>query len=134
MLPMSSHRTAPDDGPVKLEVFGSPHLPVWLAEQRLSLAFSTSQTGQLLFVGLKPDGRLSVFERTFNRAMGLWADGQTLWMSSAFQLWRFENCLAPGQQEQGYDRLFIPRASYTTGDLDIHDVAVDSSGGMVFIN
>ena len=25
---------------------------------------------------------LAVFERTFNRAMGLWADGQTLWLSS----------------------------------------------------
>ena len=25
--------------------------------------------------------------------MGLWSDGQTLWLSSLFQLWRFENLL-----------------------------------------
>ena len=112
----------------------SRHFPAWLAEQRTSLAFSTYQTGKLFLVGLKPTGELSVFERTFNRCMGLWSDGQTLWMSSAFQLWRFENALAEGQWEDGFDRLYIPRFGYTTGDIDVHDVAVDGDGHVVFVN
>jgi hypothetical protein len=58
-----------------IEVTGSPHLPAWLAEQRVSLAFTTYQTGKLFFLGLRPDGRRAVFERTFTRAMGLWTDG-----------------------------------------------------------
>jgi hypothetical protein len=29
--------------------------------------------------------------------MGLWADGQTLWLSTLYQLWRFENLLRPGE-------------------------------------
>src|SRR5262249_22283249 len=53
-------------------------------------------TGKLILIGLNAEGRLAVFERTFNRAMGLWADGQTLWLSSLYQVWRFENVLVPG--------------------------------------
>ena len=92
-----------------LEVFGSRQLPAWLAEQRVSLAFTTYQTGKLFLIGLRPDGQLWVFERTFNRCMGLWSDGQTLWMSSLYQLWRFENALRPGFEHQGCDRLYVPR-------------------------
>src|SRR6202047_2348499 len=117
-----------------VEVTGSPHLSAWLAEQQVSLAFTTYQTGKLFLLGRHPDGRLAVFERTFNRAMGLWADGQTLWLSTLYQLWRFENVLGPGQLHDGHDRLYVPRVGYTTGDLDIHDVAVEASGRLVFVN
>lgn len=120
--------------PPALELAGSRQFPAWLAEQRTSLAFTTYQTGKLFLIGLQPDGRLSIFERTFNRCMGLWSDGQTLWMSSLFQLWRFENVLEPGQAANGYDRLFVPQVGYTTGDLDVHDVAVDRNGRVVFVN
>src|SRR4051812_22675129 len=71
-----------------LQVLGSRHFAAWLAEQRLSLAFTTYQAGKLLLLGLHPDGRLAVFERTFNRCMGLTGDGQTLWLSALYQLWR----------------------------------------------
>lgn len=117
-----------------LQVFGSRQFPSWLAEQRISLAFTTYQTGKFLLLGLQADGRLSVFERTFNRCMGLCGDGQTLWMSSLSQLWRFENALLPGELYNGHDRLYVPRIAYTTGDLDIHDIAVESTGRVVFVN
>ena len=116
-----------------VEVTGSPRLVDWLAEKRVSLAFTTYQTGKLFLLGLHPEGRLAVFERTFNRAMGLWADGQTLWLSTLFQLWKFENLLQPGELYQGHDRLYVPKTGHTTGDLDIHDVAVDADGRVVFV-
>jgi uncharacterized protein (TIGR03032 family) len=119
-----------------LEVTGSREFAAWLGDQRVSLAFTTYQTGKLFLLGRSPTGQLSVFERTFNRCMGLWGDatGQTLWMSSIYQLWRFENALRPGELHQGYDRLYIPRVGYTTGDLDIHDLACDAAGRMLFVN
>ena len=55
-------------------------------------------------------------------------------MSSLYQLWRFENLLPPGQQHAGYDRLYVPQVGYTTGDVDIHDVAVDRNGRVVFVS
>lgn len=110
----------------------SRQFPAWMAEYRVGVAITTYQAGKLFFLGVLPDGRLSVFERTFNRCMGLWADGQTLWLSTLYQLWRFENAVPPGQQSAGFDRLYVPRVAYTTGDIDIHDVAVDESGRVVF--
>ena len=46
-----------------LQVQGSRHFLDWLAELRVSLAFSTYQTGKLFFVGRKLDSGLAVFER-----------------------------------------------------------------------
>src|SRR6516165_7742687 len=117
-----------------LEVSSSRTFPAWLAEQRVSLACTTYQTGKLIFIGLQAEGRLAVFERTFNRCMGLWADGQILWMSSLYQLWRFENVLLAGSVHDGHDRLYVPRIGYTTGDLDLHDIVVEADGRVVFVN
>jgi uncharacterized protein (TIGR03032 family) len=126
-----SDQSAPAAAP---EFMASRQFGAWLAEHNLSLAFTTYQSGKLFFIGLKGDGSLSVFERTFNRCMGLWATPQTLWMSTLFQVWRFENALEPGQVQNGYDRLYVPQLAYTTGDLDVHDIAVDGSGRAVFVN
>jgi uncharacterized protein (TIGR03032 family) len=118
----------------QLEILCSRQFESWLAEQQVSLAFTTYQTGKLFLLGLQSNGKLSVFERTFNRCMGLWGTAQTLYMSTLFQLWRFENSLEPGQQHQGFDRLYIPQIAYTTGDIDIHDIAVDAEGRVVFVS
>ena len=117
-----------------VEASVSRDFPGWLAEQRVGLAFSTYQAGKLFLIGQSPKGTISVFERTFNRCMGLCATEQSLWMSSLYSLWRFENALAAGENYQGYDRLYVPRVGYTTGDLDIHDIVVEDSGRVVFVN
>ncbi len=118
----------------KLEMMGSRQFPNWLAEENVSLAFTTYQTGKLFLIGLRPDGRLSIFERTFNRCMGLWTSPDTLYMSTLYQLWRFENALLPGQAHEGYDRVYVPQVAYTTGDLDIHDIGIDTDGRPIFCN
>ncbi len=118
----------------RFELTASRQFSAWLAEQNASLAFTTYQAGKLIFVGAGADGRLSVFERTFNRCMGLHAQGDTLWMGTLYQLWKFRNVLEPGQQTGGYDRLYVPRIAWTTGDIDIHDIAVDGDGQVVFAN
>jgi uncharacterized protein (TIGR03032 family) len=115
-----------------VQVYGSRGLADWLTRETLSLAFSAYQTGKLFLIGYN-GGNLSVFERTFDRAMGLCGDSQTLWLSTRYQLWRFENMLPAGQLHEGYDRLFVPRIGYTTGDIDIHDIVVEDSGRVVFV-
>ena len=119
-----------------LEVVGSCYFLDWLAEQQVSLAFTTYQTGKVFFVGRKPDHQLSVFERTFAHSMGLCAadDGRTLWMSSRYQIWRFINVLHGGPTHNEFDALYIPRVAHTTGHLDVHDIAVEADGRVVFVN
>jgi len=118
----------------RLELVPSPHFAAWLAERGASIAFTTNDAGKLFLIGSQPNGRLAIGERSFGRCTGLAGDGQTLWMSSLYQLWRFENVLAPKQEHRGHDRLFVPRLGYTTGDLDIHDIAIGEDGRPIFVN
>ena len=106
----------------------------WLESQRVSLAVSTYQTGKLFLFGRNPNGQFSVFERTFERAMGLAGNDQTIYMAALFQIWRLENVLQPHETTEGYDRSYVPQTGYTTGDLNIHDVALDAEGKPVFIS
>ena len=106
----------------------------WLISQQVSLAFSTYQTGKLFLVGHNEDGRFTVYDRTFERAMGLAGDGQSIYMASLYQLWRLENVLQPGEILEGYDRHYVPQVGQTTGDLNVHDVALDAEGMPLFIS
>lgn len=119
----------------QFELIASRNFAAWLAEQQVSLAF-TNPPRTTFLIGLQPDGRLSVFERTFPHCLGIAAVGaQTLYVSSRYQIWRLENALAPGQlTDDGYDRLYIPRKTYTTGYVNIHDVAVDRAQRILFVN
>jgi uncharacterized protein (TIGR03032 family) len=117
-----------------LEITTSRQFLAWLAEQKLSMALTTYQIGKLFFLGLKADGELSAFERTFNRCMGLCATSNGLYMSSLHQVWRFENLFTNGQQQDGFEWLYLPQVGNTTGDLDIHDMAVDADGKLIFVN
>jgi len=123
-----------DQQTVQFALTSSRHFPEWLAEQRCSLIFTTYQSGKIFMLGLKPDGRLSVFERTMDRVMGLAVRGNDIYTSTLWQLWRFSNALLPAQRYQHYDRVFLPRQSWVTGDIDIHDMAVEDSGRLVFVN
>jgi|GEM_PF-82514 len=96
----------------------------WLAQQQISIACTTYQTSRLMLLGINPDkGSISGFERIFDRAMGLYATSDRLYLSSKYQIWQFENALSCQQVHNGYDKLYVPRVGYTTGDLDVHDIA-----------
>ena len=117
-----------------LQLIPSRHFVAWLEAQQAGIAFTTYQTGKLFLVGSAGDGRLSVFERSFSRCMGLCAAGDTLYLGSLYQLWRLENTLAAGETHEGFDRLYVPRVGYTTGDVDAHDLALDARGRLLFVN
>ncbi len=106
----------------------------WLADCRASLVLTTYQTGKIFFIGLQTDRRLSVFERTLERVMGMHATAGAIHVSTLYQLWRFRNALQPGETFQGYDAVYVPRESRVTGDVDIHDIIVDADGRVVFTN
>jgi uncharacterized protein (TIGR03032 family) len=130
----TSETTAIATAAPTLGITTSRQMLSWLAEQKLSVALTTYQVGKLYFIGLKPDNGLSVFERSFNRCMGLCTTPNGLYMSSLYQVWRFENVLEAGQQQDGYDQLYVPQVGYTTGDLDIHDMAMGDDARLVFVN
>ena len=106
----------------------------WLAERGSSIGFTTYQSGKLFFLGSHANNELSVFERTFERPMGLYADADQIWLSSLYTLYRFSNSVPAGKSHEGFDRQYIPQVGYYTGDIDIHDLNIDADGKPVFIN
>ena len=75
----------------------SPGLTGWMRRNRVSVAFTSYQSGRLYLLGSDPKGRLSFHERIYQRAMGIVGNGQRLFMGGLYQVWRFENILRPGQ-------------------------------------
>jgi uncharacterized protein (TIGR03032 family) len=122
-------------------------LGAWLQSQGLSLAFSTYRANRLIFLGTAepaagqkdPDQpsdapQLKLHERLFDRPMGLFVAGESLWMATRCQIWRLDNLLGPGQLHEGGDRLYVPAASFTTGDVNVHEVMLGQDGQPIFVN
>jgi uncharacterized protein (TIGR03032 family) len=108
----------------------------WLAATGGSLAFTTYQAGKIFLLGTKPDGSLSVFERSFPRVMGLAVarGGQSLCLATHYQIFRFDNVLGPGERQGDIDAVLSPHATWITGDLDIHDMIVGHDDRPIFVN
>ena len=108
----------------------------WLRSCGISLAFTTYRANRLLFLGTDAAEpvQLKLHERLFDRPMGLFVDGESLWMAARCQLWRLDNLLAPGQLHEGGDRLYVPAACFTTGDVNAHEIVIDGDGQPIFVN
>jgi uncharacterized protein (TIGR03032 family) len=125
----------PPQAPGTTSISVSRGFNAWLRNNRLSLAFTSYQTGQLFLVGAHPNGTVSFNQQNFQRAMGVsWQNGR-LYLGSLFQLWRLENMLRPGELgNQAFDAVLVPRNAQTTGDVDIHELGVDAAGRVLFVN
>ena len=117
-----------------LEIICSRNFTSWLAGQGISLAFTTYQASKLFMVGLNQKGELSIAERTIDRCMGIAAANRSLYVASRWQIWRFENALQAGERQEGFDAVYVPKASHVTGDVDCHEMAVDADGRLIFVN
>lgn len=113
----------------------SPGFVPLLEKLDAALAISSYQSGMLYLLGRNPHGGLMVDERFFQRAMGICSDNGSLVLATAFQIQRFQNILQAGEFiNHAYDACYVPRISYTTGELDVHDVGLLENGDIVFVN
>jgi protein O-GlcNAc transferase len=117
-----------------VSIYGSEHIWQWLNRSQISLSFTTYQTNRLFLIGCNPSGRLAIHERLYDKPMGLYADDDKLIMTTRYQIWELENRLAPQETHHQHDKLYVPSKSYTTGDVNAHDVVVDSDQNILFIN
>lgn len=133
----SAANAAPEKTETKLDISCSPGIVRWLIRNKCSLAFTSYKTGKLFLIGVMKTGALSFHQRNFDKAMGLWADPESLslYLGTLYQIWRFESILREGQIANGtYDRCYVPRQSFVTGNVMAHDLAVDADGRIVFVN
>src|SRR5436190_10127279 len=94
----------------------------WLAQSGGSLTITTYQAGKVVLVGW--DGRqVTVLLRHFDKPMGMALNAGRIALATRHEIALFANAplLAPDylENQRGvYDGLFLPRASYWTGDLN----------------
>jgi len=115
-------------------------VPELLLKLGCSLAISTYQAGKLIFISPKDDNSLVQLPRHFEKAMGiaLTANSEKLGLAGKSEVSVFRNSTAlaahypkaPGQ----YDALYLPRATYYTGPLDIHDLSFGEDGTLYAVN
>jgi hypothetical protein len=66
----------------------SPGLANWLREEAVPFAFSTYRANRLLFLGVdeQPNPALKLHELLFDRPMGLFVAGESIWLDGHRQL------------------------------------------------
>lgn len=104
----------------------SPNVPELLKALNCSLAISTYQAGKIIFISAKDDESLVQLPRTFKKPMGFCihedkmavaTKDEVVFLKTDAELAKFYP-----KKPNVYDALFIPRASYYTGFVDIHDI------------
>ena len=131
-----STRETPGEGskPQPFTASASRHFGGWLTDNAVSLACTTYQANLMFFIGADREGRWRMSWRSLKRCMGMAIQGDSLYVSSLYQLWRFQNVLQPGELRGEHDRLYVPRTGYVTGDVDIHDIGFGRGGRPIFVS
>src|SRR6516165_4659641 len=96
-----------------------------LKQLAASLLVTTYQANKLLVVRAAGGG-LSTLVRTFDRPMGLAADGHRLAVGTRTEVWLLRNApdIAPRIEPTGHhDACFLPRSCHVTGDISVHEMA-----------
>ncbi len=112
---------------VRVECDASPDFSAWISQVQGSLVVSTYQAGKVALIGW--DGRqTTLLMREFDKPLGLAVAGGQLALATRYEVTLLANAklLAHDflEQEPGrYDALYLPRATFHTGDLNTHDVA-----------
>ena len=115
-----------------LRCSASEGFTTWMSQADGSVAISTYQAGRLVMVGW--NGRqVSVLPRELPKPMGLATGDGTFAVACREEVIFFADAphLAPHYPEENanrYDCLYLPRASYLTGDLSLHDLAFGDEG------
>lgn len=121
--------TDSDEAPTgtRIECRSSEPFARWLSDLPGTLAITTYQAGKLALLGWRGQ-QASLLMRQFEKPMGLAVGPGKLALATRHEITLLANApllardLLPDQPGR-YDALYLPRATYHTGDLNVHDVA-----------
>jgi uncharacterized protein (TIGR03032 family) len=125
-----------NNNPTQLTPFSarySSQVPELLNKLNCSIALSTYQAGKIVFISPHTDNeRLITLPRTFNKPMGIAIKGDKMAISLKDEVVVFQNSQGLAEhypnKQNTYDSLWLPRITYYTGQVDLHDVGFGDDG------
>ncbi len=115
----------------------SPSIPELLQQLNCSIAITTYQAGKVIFISPKDRDHLIQLPRQFAKPMGLSLRHGKMALATLNEVVVLadnkELAITYPKQPNTYDALFIPRAAYYTGIVDIHDIHW-TSNGLIAVN
>ncbi len=125
--------TARQQGSAQISFSGG--LQRFLAANQVSLAFTSYQTGFLYLLGPGRNGQLALHQAQYPQAMGVAGNRDRLYLATLTQIVRLENVLTPDQlANERHDKVYVPRNFQTVGAVDLHELGVQASGRVLFVN
>jgi uncharacterized protein (TIGR03032 family) len=138
----------------RIECSISDAFAAWMSQAGGSVAVTTYQAGKVAVIGWDErqrqgalgarggqGGQVTLLLRQFEKPMGLAAsaDGKRLALATrhAVMLLADAPLLAPDyleDQKGRYASLYLPRAAYFTGDINVHDLAFAADGTLWVVN
>ncbi len=116
----------------------SPNIPELLMQLNCTLAISTYQAGKVIFISPKNEDSLIQLPRTFVKAMGMTLENGKMAIATQDEVIVLVNSpdLASHYpaKPNTYDTMFMPRATYYTGQIDIHDLDWGKNGDLYAVN
>ena len=115
-------------------------IPELLLRLNCSIAISTYQAGKLIFLSPKDENSLIQLPRTFAKPMGITEDLEKdkIALACKDEIIVFSNSKALARyypkSPNKYDALYMPRITYHTGPLDIHDLRFGNNGKLFAVN
>jgi uncharacterized protein (TIGR03032 family) len=110
----------------------SPNMPELLWQLNCTLALSTYQAGKVVFLSALNENEIIQLPRDFEKAMGMAVSGERLAVATKNEVVVLANSRAlainyPGYSNK-YDGLYLPRATYYSGEVDLHDMSWGNEG------
>lgn len=104
----------------------TPNFPKLLQQLQCSLIITTYQAGKVIFISPNEAGRLTQLPRTFRKPMGIALQKNKMGIAIKDEVIVLTNVPSLAAQypkkPSVYDGFFVPRATYYTGQVDIHDL------------
>jgi uncharacterized protein (TIGR03032 family) len=110
------------------------NIPELLMRLNCSLVISTYQAGKVIFLSPQNEDHLIQLPRTFNKPMGIsfLEDSDKMALACKDEVIVFVNsselAYSYPKKKDTYDALYMPRTTFYTGPLDIHDLSWGEKG------
>ncbi|MEY3051983.1 MAG: hypothetical protein RLY31_1768 [Bacteroidota bacterium] len=116
----------------------TPGVPELLYDLGCTLVLSTFQAGKVIFLSAADRERLAQLPRNFPKPMGIALRDDTLAVACLDEVLVLVNSPELAwhypRRPETYDALFLPRLTYHTGQLDVHDLDWGADGELLAVN